>query len=88
MGNATVEVIEVLNEGLVKFLGQRITLFCINYIYTGRLGGVSSDCVLLTNPAIVYETGPFSTREWKDAQDLPHEIYVMRSAIESFGEVK
>lgn len=26
---------EVKEEGLIKLLGQRVTLFCLNYIYTG-----------------------------------------------------
>lgn len=83
-----VEVTEVAGEGLEKFLGERITLFCLNYIYTGKLEGVNPDCVLLTSPAIVYETGPFDETKWKDAQGLPHDLYVMRGAIESFGILK
>ena len=75
-------------EGLPKLLGERITLFCVNYIYTGLLTGVNETCVLLTDPAIVYETGAFTDPKWKDAQALPHEMYVMLAAIESFGRVK
>lgn len=75
-------------EGLEKLLGERVTLFCLNYIYTGVLAGVNATCVLLTTPAIVYETGPFTEKKWKDAQELPKDLYVMISAIESFGVVK
>ena len=32
-----VEVTEVDGEGLESFLGQEITLYCLNYIYTGEL---------------------------------------------------
>lgn len=71
-----------------KLLGERVTFFCLNYIYTGTLTEVTETCVLLTDPSIVYETGPFTDPEWKDAQPLPHELYVMQSAIESFGRVK
>ena len=35
-----VTVTEVENEGLDGLMGQRITLFCGNYIYTGDLVGV------------------------------------------------
>lgn len=80
-----VEVQEVPNEGLVALLGERVTFFCINYIYTGKLAGVNDTCVLLENPSIVYETGSFSEKHWKDAQSLPNSLYVMRSAVESFG---
>jgi hypothetical protein len=80
---------QVEGEGLEKFLGEPITLFCANYIYTGVLSGVNETCVLLTNPSIVYETGAFNEKGWKDAQHLPgDEWYVQISAIESFGKTK
>ena len=82
------EVVEVSGEGLESFLGQRITLFCMNYIYTGKLVGVNSSCVKLADPAIVYETGELNNKTWKDAQSLPHEWYVQIGAIESFGLLK
>jgi hypothetical protein len=83
-----VEVIEVENEGLISLLDQNITLFCAVYIYTGKLVGVNSTYVKLENPKIVYETGAFNTKEWKDAQALPNELYVQTAMIESFGIVK
>ena len=83
-----VNVTEVEGEGFIALLGKRITLFCMNYIYTGDLAGVNETCVLLDNPAIVYETGPFTTKEWKDAQALPNSLYIQMSAVEAFGEVK
>ena len=79
---------EVQDEGLDKLLGERVTLFCMNYIYTGVLTGVNDTCVLLTDAAIVYETGAFNIKDWKDAQKLPHDWYVQTSAIESFGILK
>lgn len=79
---------EVSSEGLEKLLGKRVTLFCLNYIYTGRLIGVNESCVLLTEAAIVYETGPLTDKLWKDVQALPHDWYVQTSAIESFGVLK
>ena len=83
-----VQVQEVEGEGLVGLMGQRVTLFCLNYIYTGLLVGVNEQCVKIDNAAIVYETGPFNEKEWKDAQALPHPIYVMLATVESFGIVK
>ena len=71
-----------------ELMGQRITLFCMNYIYTGKLVGVGMTCVKLSDPAIVYETGAFSDKAWKDAQTLPNNLYVSTAAIESFGIVK
>ena len=79
---------ETQPEGLEKLLGERVTLFCMNYIYTGVLTGVNETCVLLTDAAIVYETGAFTERDWKDAQKLPHDWYVQINSIESFGKLK
>ena len=79
---------EVSGEGLEKLMGERITLFCLNYIYTGTLAGVNESCVLLDKAAIVYETGPLQDKKWTDAQDLPGQWYVQIGAIESFGVLK
>ena len=83
-----VSVQEVEGEGLIGLMGQRVTLFCLNYIYTGKLAGVNETCVLLEDAAIVYETGEFSSKNWKDAQPLPKPVYVMLRCIESFMELK
>ena len=77
-----------VGEGLEALVGQRITLFCMNYIYTGKLIGVNATCVKLSDPAIVYETGAFTDKAWKDAQALPNDLYISTAAIESFGVVK
>lgn len=82
------KLVEVDEEGFEKLLGERVTLFCMNYIYTGRMMGVNDRFVLLDDPSIVYETGAFNDKSWKDAQALPHPIYVMLSSIEAFGVVK
>lgn len=77
---------EVENEGLESLLGQTVTLWCGVYIYTGKLVGVNSTCVKLENAAIVYETGEFTSKKWKDAQSLRVDSwYVQTQAIESFG---
>jgi len=77
-------------SGLLALMGQRVTLFCANYIYAGKLSGVNERFVLLTDkPCIVYETGPLGDGQWKDAQLLPQdELYVMQHAIESFMVLK
>jgi hypothetical protein len=74
--------------GLGMLVGKRITLFCVNYIYTGKLTEVKDSYVTLSDPAIVFETGPLNSKKWKDAQSLPKDWYVQRSSIESFGELK
>lgn len=79
---------EVSGEGLLKLMGERVTLFCGNYIYTGKLSGVNETCVLLTDAAIVYETGELTNKQWKDAQSLPGDWYVQLGCVESFGVLK
>jgi hypothetical protein len=83
-----VSVTEVEGEGLVGLLGQRVTLFCLNYIYTGKLEGVDDTRCKLADAAIVYETGAFEDPNWKDAQKLPKPVYVQLSAIEMFTVLK
>ena len=83
-----VKVEEVSGEGLLGLMGENVTLFCLNYIYTGKLVGVNDTFVKLENAAVVYETGAFSYPNFKDAQSLPHEWYVQISAVESFGKLK
>jgi len=76
------------SEGLESLMGQRVTLFCMNYIYTGKLVGVNNTCVKLEDAAIVYETGTLTDSNWKDAQRLPQAWYVQTGTIESFGILK
>lgn len=82
----TIEEIE--EEGFLALLGKQVTLFCAVYIYTGKLVGVNKTCIKLENPKIVYETGAFSDKNWKDAQSLPNEMYIQTAMVESFGVVK
>lgn len=83
-----VTVTEVEIEGLEGLMGQVVTLFCVNYIYTGKLVGVNDKFVKLESASIVYETGSFAEKTWKDAQALPHPVYIMQSAVESFMILK
>ena len=83
-----VEVVEVENEGLVSLLGQQVEIRCNVYIYTGTLVGVNDSCVKLNRCAIVYETGAFTDKQYKDAQIIGDGQYVMLGLIESFGPSK
>jgi len=76
-------------EGLESLLGQNVTLFCMNYIYTGKLVGIDDVQVKLDDAKIVYETGAFTDKEWTDAQPLPNGTWYVRLAtVESFGILK
>jgi hypothetical protein len=81
-------VIETPDGGFDAVLGEKVTLFCGVYIYTGKLVGVNSDHVELASPKLVYDTGALTTGGWQDAQELPSPWRVMRQAIESWGPAK
>ena len=83
-----VQVMEVEGEGLEGLMGQNVTFWCMNYIYTGKLVGVNDNFVKLENAKVVYETGPLTTSTWQDAQSLPHACYVMLSSVEAFMVLK
>ena len=78
-------VTEVDGEGLEGLLGERVQLWCLNYIYTGLLTGVNENDVLLEDASVVYETGAFDADSWGDAQRLPAPLYVRISMIESYS---
>lgn len=82
-----VSVVEVEGEGLPGLLGEKVILLCMNYFYAGTLSGVNTDCVLLEDAGIVYETGPFSDAKWKDFQKIGS-LYVRISSIEAFAKGK
>ena len=73
-------------EGLLAFIGEPITVWCMSYIYTGTLIGVNDTCIKLDgkDAAIVYETGELTAKSFKDAQKCGKNRYIMISAIESF----
>lgn len=83
-----VKVEEVSGEGLVGLMGEEVTLFCLNYIYAGKLVGVNESYIKLEKAKVVYATGAFTDKDWSDAQPLPHDWYVQLGAVESFGKLK
>ena len=80
-----VKVVEVEGEGLIGLIGSEVLIMCFNYFYAGTLVGVNDTVVKLENCHIVYETGAFTDKKYKDAQKLADEFYIQLSAIESFG---
>jgi hypothetical protein len=84
-----VSVVEVEGEGLDALLGKKVILMCMNYFYAGVLEGVNSDFVKLSDPKIVYETGDWSSKQWKTAQSIDvGELYVRIPSIEAYAEGK
>jgi len=76
---------DTADTGLAALLGERVQVWCMNYIYAGTLSGVNDHDIELSDAAVVYETGPLSTAP-TDQQSLPGGVWYVRiSAIESYG---
>lgn len=81
-----VNVVETNETAFESLLGEQVTIFSLNYIYHGELIGVNDLNVLLKNPKIVYETGNFTDKGFKDAQSLEcEEFFIQIGTVESFG---
>ena len=75
-------------SGFEAVLGEKVSIWCGVYIYTGVLAGVNEDHIELRDPKLVYDTGELSSGDWNDAQSLPDPWRVMRQAVESWGPAK
>ena len=80
-------VVEVEGEGLVALLGEDVMVMCSSYFYTGKLTGVNDTCILIEDCSLVYETGPWSTAGFKDAQKMQRDVYIQVDHIEAFFAV-
>lgn len=80
-----VEVVETKNDGLESLLGQYVQLWCLNYIYSGKLVGVNQHDVVLVEAVVVYETGKMTNKQFKFAEPVASgELFVRTAAIESY----
>ncbi len=73
---------------MVHLVGNRVTIFCCRYFYTGFLEEVAEEYVRLSDCGVVYQTGELHTDEWKDYQKLPNDWYISKQSIESYGLLK
>jgi len=80
-----VQTVEVQGQGLEALLGEQVTVFCLNYIYHGKLIGVNEHDILLEKCYLVYETGSFQDIGFKDAQFVADEWRLRTATIESYG---
>lgn len=72
-------------SGFESALGESVIILCGVYHYAGIVAGVNEDHIELSDPKLVYETGEWTTKEWKDAQPLPSPWRVMLQGIEAWG---
>jgi hypothetical protein len=76
------------NEGLMSLIGQRVTFYCLDYIYCGDLIGVNDVQIKLQNCKIVYDTGAFEKTTWETAEKFPNDWFIRLSAVTSYGVLK
>jgi hypothetical protein len=73
-------------DGLEKLLGENVQLWCLNYIYAGRLVGVNKSDVVLEDPHVVYETGKLNEKGFKFQEPCGvDELFVRIACIESYS---
>lgn len=77
--------IEVSGDGLESLLGEVVQLWCLNYIYSGKLVGVNTNDVVLEDAVVVYETGKLTDKQFKVIERVSSkELFVRTAAIESY----
>lgn len=82
----TSEIVES-EAGLITLLGKYVFVMCLNYSYYGKLSGVNSTEIELEDSYLVYETGEWNAKTWKDAQKLPtKKSYIRLAVIEQYFE--
>jgi len=87
----TEQVMEIVDSegGPVTMLNQDVYVACTSYAYSGKLTGVNDKFIELSDPSIVYETGPWGGKVWKDAQRLPtSKCVIFQSQIENMFVVE
>jgi hypothetical protein len=82
-------IVDDNDAGYIEYLGKICYIQCSSYSYTGEVTGVNSTFIQVSNPSIVYETGPWNNKDWKDCQKLPTDKVTLNIAhIEAIFEVK
>ena len=78
--------VEVQGDGLESLLGEMVQLWCLNYIYSGKLIGVNTNDVVLEDAVVVYETGKMTDKQFKFAEPVASkELFVRTAVIESYS---
>jgi hypothetical protein len=81
------ENIKELGE-LKDLVGETYCFQCARYIYHGKVKKITADYIELEDASVVFDTGDYDNKEAEDKQETPHNIYVMRQAIEAFYKLR
>ena len=83
----TEETSEIVEEpqNFEYLLGENVVFICSSYTYIGVCTGVNATVFEVSDPSIIYETGPWLDKNWKDTQKLPtNKITIGVNQYESF----
>jgi hypothetical protein len=81
-----VQVTEVDGEGFEALLDKQVLIYCMSYIYSGKLTGVNKTCILLENAKIVYDAGEATAKGFTTSEKYNYPLYIQTAAIESFSQ--
>lgn len=71
---------------LSGMIGKKYAFWCARYIYFGEVKAVNSSFLTLKKAGVVYDTGELKASKAADLQELPKDLQIIWSAIESFNE--
>ena len=74
--------------GLASLLGKKVFLHCMNYNYSGILSGINTTDGELSEAGVVFETGPYTNKVFKDFQPVPcGKIGFKIASVEAYWEL-
>jgi hypothetical protein len=80
----SVDTVVDVEGGYITMLDKEVYVICTSYAYTGTLSGVNNTFLEISNPSIVYDSGPWTAKKFSDVQALPtKKVVIQLSQIES-----
>ena len=77
---------ETGSSPLEALLGEYVQVWCLNYIYAGKLVGVNEHDIILTEAGVVYETGGLKATKFTSFEPVASpELYIRTAVIESYS---
>lgn len=69
-----------------KFIGSNVVVWCINYIYAGKLEEVGDLTIVLSNAHLIFDAGNLQGETFNQYEKIKaKEWRIFLGAVESFG---
>lgn len=78
-----------MNYDYNTLIGKQVEVMWMNgslLIYAGVLAEMKDTCLVLKDPALVWETGPHTDKKYKEAQRFGTDLYVRLDGVSSIRE--